>query len=391
MPTRTLINPFLPRAEFSSANNQYTYAQARLAPYLQGQIGQYVSWLVRSDNSYTWTTQTDDPLSNAYFAQHLAQVVRNPTPLGLTLQVSRDLTRIQDQLQPDQTLDTARAILDYMVSPQLTVGLRGGYENTTYTADETAGPIYGANINWRPSPLSSVVGFWEQRFYGPSYQFQASHRQRQLASSASFYRTIATYPQVLLQIPSTNSVSALLDAILVARFPDPLERSQAAQELIARQGLPESLPAGAYIYNQSANILTGANVGWALIGTRNTLALNLFYLKTQLLPDARVPTTFLAFNNSEQLGAGLTLSHQLSPVINLNGTIGGYQTKGFDQTEGLETRQGLASLQVNWELSAKNTVFLGTRYQYQRNKGSAAAFFDSTSEAAIFAGLFHRL
>ena len=65
-------------------------------------------------------------------------------------------------------------------------------------------------------------------------------------------------------------------------------------------------------------------------------------------------------------------------MINLNGTIGGYQTKGFDQTEGLETRQGLASVQVNWQLSPKNTVFLGTRYQYQQDEGTAAAFFDST-------------
>ena len=386
-----LVNPFLPRAEFSSANNQYTYAQARLAPYLQGQIGQNLSWLIRSDNSYTWTSQTDDPLSNAYYARHLAQLVRTPTPFGLTLQVSRDLTRIQNQLQPDQTLDTALAIFDYAVSPQLTVGLRGGYENTTYTAEETAGPIYGANIDWRPSPLSSVVGYWEQRFYGPSYQFQASHRQRRLASSASFFRTITTYPQVLLQIPSTSNVAGLLDAILVARFPDPITRQQQVNELITRQALPESLPTGAYIYNQSANILTGANVNFGLIGVRNTVALNLYYLKTRMLPDAKVPPTFLAFNNSEQLGAGLTLSHQLSPVINLNGTIGGYQTKGFDETEGLDTRQGLASVQVNWQLSPKNTVFLGTRYQYQRNKSAAAAFFDSTSEAAIFTGLFHRL
>ena len=388
---QAVSNPFLPRAEFSSTNNQYTYTLARLVPYLQGQIGQNLSWLVRSDNSYTWTTQTDDPLNNAYYASHLVQVTRNPTPFGLTLRASRDLTRIQNQLQPDQTLDTALAIFDYAVSPQLTVGLRGGYENTTYTAEETGGPIYGANINWRPSPVSSVVGYWEQRFYGPSYQLQASHRQRRLATSLSAYRTISTYPQVLLQIPSTSNVSALLDAILIARFPDPITRQQQVDELITRQALPESLPGGAYIYNQSANILTGANLGFGLTGVRNTAALNIFYLKTQTLPDARVPTTFLSFNNSEQLGAGVTLSHQLSPIINLNGTISGYQTKGFDQTEGLDTRQGLASLQVNWQLSPKNTVFLGTRYQYQRNKAAAAAFFDSTSEAAIFTGLFHRL
>ena len=88
-----------------------------------------------------------------------------------------------------------------------------------------------------------------------------------------------------------------------------------------RQGLPQSLPAGAYVYNQSANILTGDNINWALTGVRNTLALNLFYLKTELLPDARIPPTFLNFNNNIQQGGGVTLSHILTPVISLNGTL----------------------------------------------------------------------
>ena len=70
--------------------------------------------------------------------------MRAPTPLGLTLRLTNDLTRIQDQVQPDQTLNTALAIVDYAFTPQFTFGLRGGYENTTYTAIEEAGPIYGA-------------------------------------------------------------------------------------------------------------------------------------------------------------------------------------------------------------------------------------------------------
>ena len=214
------------------------------------------------------------------------------------------MTRIESQLQPDQTLDTALAIVDYAFTPQFTFGLRSGYETTTYTAVEESGPIYGGNIAWRPTPVSSLIGYWEERFYGPSYQFNASHRQRRLASSASFYRTITTYPQVLLQIPPTGSVAGLLDAILVARFPDPIERQQQAQDLINRQGLPEALPAGAYIYNQSANILTGGNVHFGLLGVRDTLALNLFYLKTALLPDPRVPPTFLAFNNNSSSAPG---------------------------------------------------------------------------------------
>lgn len=387
---QAVVNPFLPRAEFSSTNNQYTYALARVVPYLTGNIGQNVSWQIRSDNSYTWTTQTDNPLGNAYYGRQLGEIVRRPTPFGLTLRVSSDLTRIENQVQPDQTLNTALAIADYAVSPQLTVGLRGGYENTTYTAVETAGPIYGANIAWRPSPVSSVTGYWEERFYGPSYQFEIAHRQRRLALSFSGYQTITTNPQVLLQIPSTGNVSGMLDAILIARFPDPILRSQQVQDLINRQALPNSLPAGTTIYNQSANILTGANASLGLIGVRNTLVLNLFYLKTEQLPDARVPPTFLVINNNEQQGAGLTLSHKLSPLINLNGTLSGYQTKGFGPSEGLNTKQGLAQFQVNWQLSPRNTLFVGSRYQYQKNTGALSAT-GNTSEASIFTGYIHNL
>ena len=195
---------------------------------------------------------------------------------------------------------------------------------------------------------------------------------------------------MLLQIPATNSVTGLLNAILVARFPDPIERAEAVQDLVTRQALPQSLPAGAYIYNQSANILTGGNVNWALTGTRNTLSLNLFYLKTELLPDASIPPTFLVFNNNIQQGGGVTLSHIVSPVISLNGTLSTQYTKGFGPSEGLNTRQGLASLQANWQMSPRSTLFVGTRYQYQ-NSDSPSLADTVSSEFAIFTGLFHRL
>ena len=62
-------NPFLPSSQYSSTNNLYTTTNARLAPYFKGNIGQYVSWQVRSDNTYTWTSQSDNPLQNAYYVQ----------------------------------------------------------------------------------------------------------------------------------------------------------------------------------------------------------------------------------------------------------------------------------------------------------------------------------
>jgi uncharacterized protein (PEP-CTERM system associated) len=349
-----------------------------------------VNWQVRSDNSFTWSSRPDDPLGNAYYVRNLAEVERTPTPFGWIVRLTNDLTRTDNQVQPDQTLNTALAIFNYAFTPQFTFGLRGGYENTTYTAVETAGPIYGANLAWYPSPLTSVVGYWEERFYGPSYQFVASHRQRRVASSFSFYRTISTYPQVLFQVPATTSVSGMLNTILLGRFPDPVQRADAVQDLMTRQGLPQSLPGGAYIYNQSANILTGGNANWALIGVRNTLSLNLFYLKTSYLPDPRVPPTFLAFNNSIQQGGGITLSHTVTPVVSLNGGLGTSYTRGFGPTEGTNSRQNTVSLQSNWTVSPRTSAFLGTFYQYQTST-NVALLAGNQSQFAVFAGLFHRL
>ncbi len=383
-------NVFLPSSRGASTNNLYTTTQLRLAPYFQGNIGPNIRWLVRSDQTYTWTSQSDAPLDNAYFARNLAEVVRVPTPFGLTLRFTNDVTQIQDQLQENQRLNTALAIFDYAASPNLTVGLRGGYESTTYTGVETSGAIYGGNLTWRPSPLTFFEGYWEERFYGPSYQYRFTHRQRRVATTITGYRTITTYPQVLFQIPSTNSVSGLLDAILAARFPDPVERAQQAQDLIARQGLPETLPAGAFIYNQSANVLTGANASWALIGVRNTLALGLFYLKTSTLPDARVPPSFLILNNSIQQGAGISLSHRVTPVVALSAGVNTSRTKGVDVSDGLETRESSATLQANWQASPRSTLFLGARYQVQTESSGTLPGLEQ-NETAIYVGLFHRL
>ena len=80
------------------------------------------------------------------------------------------MTRFYDQRDDaDQTLDTALATVNYAFTPQFTAGLRGGYERTNYTRIEESGPIYGAELAWSPGPQTRIAGFWESRFFGPSY------------------------------------------------------------------------------------------------------------------------------------------------------------------------------------------------------------------------------
>jgi uncharacterized protein (PEP-CTERM system associated) len=380
-----LLNPFLPRSDSSSTSNKYTYGQVRVAPYFKGNFGPNLRYLLRSDNSYTFTTQTDAPLSNAYSGNHVGEVIRSAEPIGWSLRVQSEVTKYQDQVQPNQTLDTALARVTFAASEQLLVGARGGYERTNYTFSETSGAIYGADIEWSPSPVTRLAGYWEHRFFGPNYQFDVSHRGPSLASSFVFSRQLATYPQLLLQVPQTGNVAGLLDAILISRFPDPVERSRQVQDLIARQGLPQSIPGAVNIYSENPNVVTSGSANFALTGIRNTLALGLFYGKTEDLPDARLPPTFLAFNNNTQRGATITFSHRLSAQSTLNAITRWQETRGIDANSGDYTNQAVALLQLTQELTLRSNAFVGLRYQVS---ASNVGFDDN--EAALLVGLTHR-
>jgi uncharacterized protein (PEP-CTERM system associated) len=380
-----LLNPFLPRSDSASTFNKYTYGQVRLAPYIKGNLGPSMRYIVRSDNSYSFSTQTNAPLNNAYLGKHFAEITRTPEPIGWSARVQRDLTRYADQVQPDATLDLALARLLWEASPQLILGLRGGYENTNYTLSETSGPIYGADVEWSPSPVTRLSGYWESRFFGPSYRLDASHRGPQYSASIGFSRLLQTYPELLFRLPATGNLSGLLDAILVSRFPDPVERSKQVQDLIARQGLPDSLPGAVNIYSQSPNIVTAGDVNFALIGVRNTLAFGLFYTKTQELPDARLPPTFFGFNNNVQKGVSITLSHRLTQLINLNAITRWTETEGLDQSSGDYTNQALVHLQATYQLAPRTNAFAATRYQIVASNVRVDA-----TEAALLFGLTHR-
>jgi uncharacterized protein (PEP-CTERM system associated) len=385
--SQDLVNPFLPRPDSASTFNTYTYGQARVSPYIKGNFSPTLRYLLRSDNTYTFSTQTDAELSNSYTGNHFGEIERTPEPFGWSVLVRREVTRFEDQAQaqPNLTYDTALGRLTAALTPQLIVGARVGYENTNYTLSDTSGSIYGADVAWSPTPVDRVEGYWENRFFGPSYQLNASHRGPQLAAGLGMSRLLSTYPQVLLSLPQTGNVSGMLDAILISRYPDPIERSRQVQDLIARQGLPQSIPGGANIYTESANIVTSGTADLALIGVRNTLLFLLFYSETKELPDARLPPGFLTFTNSEQRGASVTLAHRLTPQATLNAITRYTETRGLDLDADDYTNQALAQLQYTHQLAPRSNAFAGVRYQVvSTNVGIDA------NEAALLVGFTHR-
>ena len=86
----------------------------------------------------------------------------------------------------------------------------------------------------------------------------------------------------------------------------------------------------------------------------------------------------------------MSLSHLMTPVVTLNGTVSTQYTTGFDQNAGLSGRESWISLQANWQAAPRSTVFFGARYQQQSDTSAALAFTES-NETTVFVGLFHRL
>jgi len=84
------------------------------------------------------------------------------------------------------------------------------------------------------------------------------------------------------------------------------------------------------------------------------------------------------------------LSHFVTPVISLNGTISTQYTRGFGVNEGLKTRENYVSLQTNWQMSPRSTLFVGTRWESQTSANNSIPGIES-SAFSVYAGLFQRL
>ena len=125
---------------------------------------------------------------------------------------------------------------------------------TDAVAQPIEGTIYGGGLTWKPTERTLVDGYWEHRFFGSSYAFQASHRLPNVALSANFSRGLASYPQLAVLIPAGVNVAQFLDAAFTTRIPDPAERAQAVAQFLAQSGLPPNLLSPVNFYSRTLTL-----------------------------------------------------------------------------------------------------------------------------------------
>jgi uncharacterized protein (PEP-CTERM system associated) len=388
--TQTSENPFGGRPDTASGSNTLTTSTARLSPYIRGEAGDGLRYQLRTDHSWTKEHNGSDAgdavtsRASGYFARHSVSIERDPQPLGWRIEGERSRTRYDDDTQRPLTLDVARLIVDYALAEDLSAGVRGGYEREDVEGLDEKRSFAGVQATWRPSPRTTLAAFREQRFFGSAWRLGFDHRNPKIAWSMNLSRGIDTTPQSLFELPATNNVAGLLDAIFTTRFPDPAERERVVREFIDRQGLPASTLQSLTLYAQRLSVVTTRSVSVALLGTRNSVALSAFQTLTEDALDAGPLATGSSLTNNKQHGAGLVFSHRLSATAGLAVTADWSRVRGLGDSPEQSTQHGLR-VQINVQASPDTNTYLAGRY---RKLDSNTAV--SGREGAVMVGLDHR-
>jgi uncharacterized protein (PEP-CTERM system associated) len=320
---------------------------------------------VRVDNYWTIASQFGDftnSLPNTYANNTLAFLESDKSRAGWRVEYNRymykpDITGgEQTDTNGRYTIQVGRGILNYQYDPELQLSLRGGYEKDDFLLTSSSGPIYGAGFQWNPNERTQVGGYWEERFFGSSYQFNANHRRPNSASSFSASRGLTTTP-TSFSVPAGVPVGQYLDAAFTTRIPDPTERAQAVEQFLTRTGLPPTLTSPVSYYGASVLLTEAANASFAILGMRNALTFTLFYQKQRPITGTGevVPTPLQGgANDNTQVGGGVGYSHQLTGMTSFvasgsygrttsnvsEGTFGDAASNDINLSAGLSTRFG---------------------------------------------------
>lgn len=382
---QTRANPFGASTGSASTANTLTTTQLRLSPYIESRPAPNWRYRLRSDNTKTSDAGSTFSVSasnaSGYFGRHSLLVERDPRPFGARFEVERSDTRYDDS--PDRLiLDVARLTTDYAFSDEFSAGLRGGYERNNFSSDEK-GPIYGVQARWRPSERTEIEAFREKRFFGTGWRFGFDHRTPLVAWNIALRRGIDTAPQALFELPATDNVAGLLDAIFTTRHPDPVERARVVQDFIAQRGLPAATLGPTNIYTQRISVVNSRSASITLIGSRNTITLSGFNTRTEDAATLSLAPVNSELSNNIQYGAGLEFSRRTSATGSLTAGLDWSRIRAL--VTAARTDETGVRLRYTLQLAPRTSTFIGMRYRVLDSSVAADG-----EEGAVFVGLDQR-
>lgn len=407
--SQTFQTPFgaQPGSLVNATQNRYTQQTYSISPYIKGVFpSSKVSYSVRDDNLWTVASSFGNSSTNlpSTYANNFSVSMNSPVnPWGWTLAYNRSYydngltnnagnSNISGNVDAPTTYNSFLGTLPYQIDSQLQVSLRGGYQSYQFAAPTVQSARYGIGGQWSPTDRTQVGGFWDHTFFGSAYSLQISHRLPNAALSANLSRGLNSYPELALAIPAGASVNQYLNAAFATRIPDPADRAQAVDQFLARTQLSPTLASPVNFYATSLSLQEGINLSLALIGTRNSLGISVYYLKSEAVSGQgnALPPALAFGQNNTQTGLGINYGLTLSGQTNLNASAS-YSMTTVDATTGplanARSKNANASVNLSTRFGPKTSASAGVASSWSDTPGSGIA--GNISTLNVFATVSH--
>lgn len=346
-------------------NNNTETAIYRLSPYIRGQIGSLVDYLVRYNAS---TTRADAAnTSDVDIGQWVGQI-RGGTPfqsLKWSLDGNRQTTDYSSGRKTDA--DLLRLLATYLITPQFSISASGGWERNNYASlEQESRNNYGYGFDWNPTQRTQISGFKERRFFGDGHRFSVSHRFPMSSIRYSDTRDVSVLPNQFATTGMDGNLSQLqLQAIQLCTSLLGANASQTQINTCVAQALgPNFNPqvTSSFLSSQ-ASIQRRQQLAFVLFGVRNSITLQLNRSEnSSILAANALADDFSQSSVVRQKGIGLTFSHRLSALSSLNASANRQQSTGRDgATNNLKTTTTLYQVSMSTKLGAKTSGSLSLR------------------------------
>ena len=327
-------------------NNNYSSANRtevrtwRASPYLRHRFGSAAEIEVRYMRDSVATGRVGRGSSDGDTLSVNLGSGRASRRIGWNLVASH--SKVKDSVAPESIVDHANLNLRYLIGSAFTATASTGYDRYDYQGlgDKTAGHSWTTGFAWTPSARTSLTANAGRRYYGSTYFLNAQHRSRGTVWSINYNDAVTTSRAQFL-LPSTIDTAAMLDGLLTATIPDPVQRAAAVQAYINATGLPPSLANNINYFSTRFFLQKQLQASVALNLARTTTVFSLYNTRREALSTIQTDSLLTGSqsanlnDNTRQYGANAMLNWRFSPrsslVLNLSAG------KSISNSTGLET------------------------------------------------------
>jgi len=388
---QTFLSPFGPQPGDigSSTANRTEATTLSLAPYIRGRLPGGSQYTIRDEITYTTfsTGQRPDSYGNAF-------TTRWDGVGGTFIVPSFDYNyySVEYGSQPAFISQLARLRATANVDTDFQLIATGGYESNDFVFSEQKGPIYGGGFNWKPSPRTEVKANIERRFFGNSFDIDATYRTAFTGWTLRAGRRIQTSQQQIQQFTSSSNsgLRTSLDALFAQAIPDPVQRELFVNQLLAQSGFSSLLGSPTPIFTPRVLLTESIEPAIAIIGNRTTVTLSMYWRKTTPLTEAVAASSVDPFNNFgtiTQRGGGVIVSHKLDPMLTGTMSLNRLFVEGAATAAGtpaFESVQTIFNMGLSRQISPKTYGTVGLRWQVFNSNN-----FPDYRERAVLVSLSH--